>query len=119
MLGSQAAMHTSQTNLGSERRSKSRTRNYQRESGNTATSRESKVCRTHLRRDIAAQVRIGVLGPCASNIVALLEDSEILTVELPFQLHTHANAGQASADDSDKTVGHRVQIAGVVRLGAA
>jgi hypothetical protein len=53
--------------------------------------------RVHVRRDVACTAGIGVVPPGAADVVGLLEDHEV-DVSL-LQLDTHAQAGEARADD--------------------
>lgn len=55
----------------------------------------------YLGSNIAGQVRIPILGPCASNAVALFVYVEILMVQQPLKLDTHCNSRHSAADDGN------------------
>jgi len=56
-----------------------------------------------MRRHVARQPGIGVLTPCATDPVCLLEDAEANAA--PLQLDSRGDAGHAGADHGDLEIG--------------
>ena len=66
----------------------------------------------HVARDVALAAGVGVVAPGAADVMGLLEDDEVLAAGVA-QLHGHAHAGEAGADDDDVLRDHVSDTIGI------